>query len=1259
MKQKTAAERESKIAKIHAHENQLKVIKDKYLRDAPSIEAWLEDVARNIALAEVALHPEAEKWGAFDGVRYTLETIAPPATDAAPSAMFLFHEGLPEAPERDANFARFIRNIESVVRKVPEAARLHEAWSTRFYNLMASWDFLPNSPTLMNAGRELQQLSACYVLPVPDSMEGITKAVTAQSLIQKSGGGTGFSFSRLRPKGDLVKKTQGVASGALSFMQIFDKMTDVVKQGGTRRGANMGILHYTHPEIRDFINMKSSGAGGSIMENFNVSVAIDAKFMQAVAEDAEYDLVNPRTQQPAGKLRAREVWDLMVENAWKSGDPGYVVIDRINASASNPTPALGAIESTNPCFAGHVRLATDRGLLAFEELYLDKTEIAVATDNRVSALRALGGGSGAAVAVKAAGGITLRRAAPVFKTRKNWPVLHLETEHGFEVTATPDHKFFTPDGLKELKDLRPGDEILIQSGRGVWSRDYALPPFIPDNKLKARTTRSEASLPRKWSRELGEILGWVIGDGWASAETPGGRNVPNYTIGLMYGDEEKKILAPKFQKLVKEWLGMDGAEIERNGTLVHYYKSSLYYFLRSLGLSEAEGPDKQMPSALWKAPREAVLGFLSALFTADGTVNVSESIHSGSIRLANSSKKLLQEVQLLLLNEGVVSHLYHRRKAGHKMMPDSKRKPKMYPFKDQYELAITRQNRSRFLDEIGFLTPTKQKKARAFESTLSRGAYLESFTTRVKAITPAGRTDVYCTTEPETHSLISAGIISGNCGEQPLLAWEPCNLGSLNLANFVEGSLDEGTFNFKRLETVVQAAIRFLDDVIDVNNYPIPEIERIAKANRRVGLGVMGWAECLAKLGVAYDCQEALDFAEKTMRLINTASREASEKLARERGVFPNWKGSIYDPNGPHYRGATSLVRNCARTTIAPTGTIAIAAGLQGGGIEPFFAIAYTRYNAKALDALKQGRNPEAKDVFFEVNPLFKQVAEENRYFGLSKGDLWKKINDNHKSVRGVPEIPPWIQKLFPTAHDVSVEHHVHMQAAYQKHTDNGVSKTINLPSSATQEDVRRAYQLAYDLGCKGITIYRDGSKTQQVLNLGASQAAGKKRRRDPSDAFGVKSEYYLIKTGYGPLHIHINYDERGPYQVFTNIPPLGTEISGLTSVLGILLSKYLAEGGDPIRILKHLNAVKGDRPFGFGESRIDSIAHGVSVAMRQHLKHTGWLSDNEAETKKTVDALIELTKMQHCPKCYSANVAYESGCSKPACKDCGYSECS
>lgn len=844
MKNKPAAEPRytaRKHQKLEVTENQLKVIKDKYLRSSPSIESWLDGVAHNISLSEILVHPEAEDWGVFSGVRYSAHPFASPA-GAKPARMILFHDSLPESGLREANFTRLIKNLESTYAARPEARKLADAWRDRFYDMLANWDFLPNSPTLMNAGRDLQQLSACYVLPVPDSMEAITKSLSAQSLIQKSGGGTGFAFSQLRPKGDLVKKTQGVASGALSFMQLFDKLTDVVKQGGTRRGANMGILHYTHPEIKDFITMKSQSA---TMENFNVSVAIDDKFMKAVAADAEYELLSPRTKEVAGKVRAKEVFDLMVECAWKSGDPGFIVIDRINQSGSNPTPALGQIEATNPC------------------------------------------------------------------------------------------------------------------------------------------------------------------------------------------------------------------------------------------------------------------------------------------------------------------------------------------------------------------------------------------------------------------------------GEQPLLAWEPCNLGSLNLANFVEGEVMKGTFNYKRLAAVVESAIRFLDNVIEVNNYPLPEIERMAKGNRRIGLGVMGFAETLVKLGIPFDSPASLEFAAKLMRYINDTALTASENIAKDRGVFPNWKNSIYDPDSIHFRGEMRTPRHCARTTIAPTGTIAIAAGLQGSGIEPFFAIAYTRYNAKALEAMKKGETPSEKDVFFEVNPLFKAVAEANDYFGMKEKDLWNRINDNHKAVRGIAEIPQEIQRIFPTAHDVSVEFHVQIQAAFQKYIDNGVSKTINLPNTATVQDVRNAYALAYELGCKGITIYRDGSKAQQVLNLTTAPAKSKSKRRDPETAFGVSSEYYQIKTGYGPLHIHINYDERGPYQVFTNIPPLGTEISALTSLVGILLSKYFAEGGDPLKILKHLNSVKGDKPIGFGENRINSVAHAISVALRQHLKKTGWLTDGEDAAQKSKLEGLALPKTEYCPKCYSSNVSYESGCSGPTCHDCGFSECS
>ncbi|HAT71555.1 MAG TPA: hypothetical protein DCS63_01915, partial [Elusimicrobia bacterium] len=1109
----------SEKKKIHISENQNKVIKDKYLREDKSVEELFERVAHNISLSEIVFHPEAGKWGLFEGVRCSVTETGP---DGKPSRAIFFHDGLTESSEREANFTRFVANLEGAYKTIPAAREAADRWSIEFYNMMAEFNFLPNSPTLMNAGRDLQQLSACYVLPVPDSMDGIAKALTAQSLIQKSGGGTGFSFCRVRPKGDLVKKSNGVASGAISFMKLFDKLTDVVKQGGTRRGANMGILPYWHPEIKEFITLKSEPG---ILENFNVSIALDEKFMKAVETNGSCDLVNPRNGEVTGAMKAKEIFDLMIESAWASGDPGIVFIDRINETGSNPTPALGQIESTNPCFAGSVRLATDRGLLTFEELFIDKTEISVATDNRVPEIRAAQAGGGTAVAVRTETGVSMKTAAPVFKTRRDWPVFTLETEHGFEVTATEDHKFFTTNGTVELKDLKPGDQLLLQSGPGAWSRNYDLPPFIAESKLKARTERGEAVLPKKWSRELGEFLGWVAGDGWVSEETPEGRKVPNYTIGLMYGDEEKKFLAPKFRALVKQWTGLEGSEIERNGTLAQYYKSSLYYFLNSLGVHEADGLKKQVPQALWSAPREAVLGFLSALFTADGTVNVSAHKTSCSVRLAGSSKMLLAQVQMLLLNESIVAKLYLRRKAGEKLMPDSKRQPKLYSYCAQYELVLDGASRDRFLKEIEFLTPSKQKKAEAWLAAKRRKSNKDTFTDLVRSIKPAGNADVYCTTEKETHSIIANGFVTVQCGEQPLLPWEACNLGSINLANYVTGEMARGKMDWDRLAATITKAVRFLDDVIEINNYPLPEIEKVVKGNRKIGLGVMGWAETAVKLGVAYDSPEGLARAEEVMRFINDKALEASEELAKERGAFQNWKDSIYDSDGKYFRGVSARPRNASRTTIAPTGTIAIAAGLQGSGIEPFFAIAYTRYNAKALDAIKNNKDPEAKDTFYEVNTLFKHIARHHKYFGLDESELWKKIESNHKSVRGIPEIPQAVQDLFPTAHDVSIENHIRIQAAFQKHIDNAVSKTINMPSSAAISDVKNCYVLAHKLGCKGLTVYRDGCKAQQVLNIGSGTQpqAKAKKKKETYQSFGVSSEYFQLKTGYGPLHVHVN----------------------------------------------------------------------------------------------------------------------------------------
>ena len=1028
--------------------------------------------------------------------------------------------------DADGMFRRVARDLSLADLEYGATEEERQATEDKFYHAMRSLEVLPNSPTLMNAGRELQQLSACFVLPVDDDLDDIFEQIKHTALIHKSGGGTGFSFSRLRPAGDVVGSTGGIASGPVSFIRAFDTATDVVKQGGTRRGANMAILNVDHPDILAFIESKKDGKS---LSNFNISVAITTEFMERLKTGDDYDLVNPRTGEVTGRLNARYVFDQIAQMAWQTGDPGVVFLDRINEY--NPNPQLGKIESTNPCFAGGVRLATDRGLLTFGELHDGQDNISVLTDNRVIGLREAMSGGGTSVAMRTETGVTLRSAVPVFKTRTNWPVFRLDTEYGFEVVATEDHEFFTPNGPKKLYDLQANDEILLQSGCGVWSQDNALPEFIPTSKLKGRVDRGQVKLPSTWSRELGELLGWIIGDGWVSHHTSSSRNVPTFQVGMMFGDEHKKTLAPKFRALIKEWTGLDGTAVERNGTLSMYYPSSVYYFLKSLGLDECGSTKKQVPDALWKAPREAVLGFISGLFGADGTVNVSSRSKSCSVRLASSSKELLKQVQLLLLNEGIVGKIYFRRAAGQKLMPDSNREPKLYNVSDQYDLVLDGQNRDIFLQEVGFLIPAKQEKALDWVQSKQRRSNGETFTDRVKSISFSHNADVYCTTEPETHTIVANGFVAAQCGEQELLPYESCNLASVNLARMVRYSVLGWSvdIDWDRLARVVKTTVHMLDNVIDRNHYPLPEIEEMSKKTRRIGLGVMGFSDLLIQLGIGYDSEEGVALAEEVMKRVQEETHKASTELTKARGSFPAWDGSIYST-----QGQPVAMRNSAPTTIAPTGTISIIAGASSG-IEPLFALSYVR---NVMDNTR----------LVEVNPYFEAVAKDE---GIYTQELMEELAQKGSLSRLDPKfnIPKWIKDVFRTSHDIGPEWHVRMQAAFQNYTDNSVSKTINFPHEATVEDVATAYTLAYELGCKGITVYRDGSKDGQVLSTSGGETLTPTEvvedveqyqtpRERPQSMTGVTER---VSTGHGNMYVTINFDEqKNPFEVFGNLGKAG-----------------------------------------------------------------------------------------------------------------------
>ncbi len=753
-----------------------------------------------------------------------------------------------ETPE--AMFRR-ISSFIATADKAFEPEKDTKELENKFYDIMSKLYFLPNSPTLMNAGRELGQLSACFVLPVEDSMEGIFDAIKHAAIIHKSGGGTGFSFSRLRSQGASVKSTGGVASGPISFMKVFNSATEAVKQGGVRRGANMGILRVDHPDILNFIQCKKNDKD---ITNFNISIAITEKFMEAVEKGEEYELIEPHTNEVTGKLKANEVFELIVDMAWNNGEPGIIFLDRMNKD--NAVPKLGEIESTNPC------------------------------------------------------------------------------------------------------------------------------------------------------------------------------------------------------------------------------------------------------------------------------------------------------------------------------------------------------------------------------------------------------------------------------GEQPLLPYESCNLGSINLLACV-GENKTGKFlDYEQLGRLVDTSVHFLDNVIEMNKYPLDMIEEMTKKTRKIGLGVMGFADMLIELGIPYNSEEGVKTAESVMRFIDKRSKQASIKLAKLRGTFSSYGESKFAEKNIKLRNATT-------TTIAPTGTISIIAGVSSG-IEPLFAISFVR-------------NVMDNDELPEVNPLFEKLARERGFYSLN---LMKDIakSGSIKHIKGIPED---IKKLFVTSHDIDPIWHIKMQAAFQKYTDNAVSKTVNFRNDATKEEIREVYMLAYKLGCKGVTIYRDGSRESQVLNIGSVNKEEEQLniaetlvpRVRPEVTVGITEK---IKIGCGNLYVTVNSDDNGICEVFANLGRAGG-CPSQSEATSRLISIALRSGVDIKEIIEQLRGIrchttlrqKGLKvlscPDAIGRvlekvlnlqvevkdvETIHELTKAVEVGSRNCINNSSSCSTNsksncnnncDNEATVALDTSLPWNMLKNCPECGS-NLQHEGGC--VICMNCGFSKC-
>ncbi|TAL36805.1 MAG: TSCPD domain-containing protein [Spirochaetes bacterium] len=1088
--------------------------------------------------------------------------------------------------------AKYIASADLAYGKTPEETNRIAA---RFYEMMARLEFIPNSPTLMNAGRPLGQLSACFVLPVGDSIDDIFDSIKNMALIHKSGGGTGFSFSRLRPKNDVVNSTSGVSSGPVSFMKIFNTATETIKQGGTRRGANMAILSVHHPDILDFIAAKEDP---SALTNFNCSVALTDSFMRAVETDGEFDLVNPRGNVTVQRLKARDVFSLIVKKAWQNGEPGIVFIDRINEY--NPLAKVGPIESTNPCVTSDTMVFTAEGPRFVREL----------VGRRFAAI---------------VDGLPSLSSSEGFFSTGVKPVFRLVTRSGYEVRLTADHPVLVAASVTrssvETKwvragDLKPGDRICLHNHRANpgWEGRYGF--------------------------EEGYLTGLLYGDGtikkdkaiisvWPRRQAANGETLPDAVMEL----------ARECAYTLPHRADFQGFSEVRGRGEYRMAIGALKGICADLGITPG---NKTITPKLEACSSNFNRGFLRGLFDTDGSVQGTQA-KGISVRLAQSDMEMLKAVQRILLRFGIVSSIYEeRRPEGTTMLPDGKGGQKEYRTRAQHELVIARDNLRIFSETIGFTDQDKALRLQSLLASYGREMNRERFLTEVRELIPDGTEEVYDVQVPGINRFDAGGIMLHNCGEQPLLPYESCNLGSINLVTALERRDGKDTLDYAKLKELTREAVHFLDNVIDMNQYSLPEIREQTLASRKIGLGIMGFADMLIRLNVPYDSDGAIRLAEEVMHAIQDEARAASRALAKERGAFP-----LFDMSEYAARGEEKL-RNATTTTIAPTGTISIIANTTSG-IEPIFALAYVR-------------NVMDNNSLVEANPLFEATARERK---ILTDELMKQVAESG-SVAHIEGVPEDVRRVFVTAHDISPESHIRIQAAFQKYVDNAVSKTVNFPNTATEQDIEKVYRLAYALNCKGVTVYRDGSRDNQVLEVQRDKKEAV-QEGTPGSHLTPKSRGEVtfgstrkMTTGCGSLYVTINADQDGLFEVFATMGKGGGCAASQTEAVSRLISLSLRCGIEPEQIIRQIKGVRCPNQAWEKGGRIYSCADAIAKALERHLgmdsRKTGSATDeakNFAETNGKGQGNVTIVGV--CPDCHGP-LEFESGCS--VCRLCGFSKC-
>jgi len=991
-------------------------------------------------------------------------------------------DGTPLDRTMDDTYKRVARALADV-----EKEAIREHWYDRFLWALRR-GAIPAGRVTSNAGalehKPATSTINCTVSgTIRDSMDDILGKVHEAGLTLKAGCGIGYEFSTLRPRGAYVSGAGAYTSGPLSFMDIYDKMCFTVSSAGGRRGAQMGTFDVGHPDVMEFIRAKRESGR---LRQFNLSLLVTDSFMQAVREDREWQLAFPvrekeiegvDTSDPArflwrewpdanGYVRdeaglvlckvyktlpARRMWDVIMSSTYDFAEPGFVLIDRVNEMNNNWW--CENIRATNPCVTADTRLATQFGLVRIGDLYAAKTELEVTVDRR-----AIGEGTR---------GVVTRSAVPAFMTAQRAPVYRVTSEDGYEVRATAWHDFYTERGKIKLGDLQIGDRVLIQSGKGQFGGEG--------------------------SAELGELLGLITGDGHFTNRGQGKEAVvvnlwgDHRALGERVATYMNVLLAHANLNTVREYSVHPVAVPDRN--MVFLRSVAVVRALAHYGFTAAT--KHQVPEVVWRGSEPCVRGYLRALFQTDGTVNVSGASKSCSIRLASSHRSLLRDVQLLLANFGVFCRIRGRRPAGERNLPDGRGGQRAYACKADYELIVDGESRETFMREIGFLLPRKNERYARWvaDKALMRS---QRFATRVAAIEYAGEEPVFDTTQTDHNTVIFNGLVTGQCGEQPLPPYGSCLLGSINLTSFVRDPFAEDAhFDWDEYHEVVKVFTRMLDNVVEVNGLPLEQQQDEIRRKRRHGMGFLGLGSTITMLRMKYGSPEAVAFAERVSKELALAGWEEALELAREKGPAPimseeftitpemlrkrpelvrdgiragdRLPGRLLHARYSRYmqrvaEAAPGLVDRLAEvgarfthhSSIAPTGTISLSlANNASNGIEPTFAHHYFR------NVIREGRKSKERiDVFsFELLAYRELVNAAAMPDATAAGE----------------RLPDY----FSTSDDVTPRQHVDIQAAAQKWVDSSISKTANVPTDYRYEDFKDIYLYAHEQGLKGCTTFR------------------------------------------------------------------------------------------------------------------------------------------------------------------------------------------